>query len=191
MRRKTKICPYCEAVFFINKDTQFYCSNIHMKLAWKKRNKEKGNTWQRKRYRELHPLIDEYRKCILCQMSFKINVHGKHRKYCSPSCATKYHLIINPNIKRKRIIWKNKNREKVRLSNLKYKAISRFGVSLETLKKEVIERDKGLCQLCGDKYYLIHHIRYPGTIKDFVCLCNACHTKLHKKFTKPPYWEIS
>jgi hypothetical protein len=54
----------------------------------------------------------------------------------------------------------------------------------ETLKKNILKRDKYTCQLCGKlqsyEKFLIHHIDYnkkncsPGNL---ITLCRSCHTK--------------
>lgn len=195
MRRKTKVCPYCKAVFFIDNEAQIYCSSNHRGLAWKKSHPEVNRIWQRKRWRELHPEIVGQGKCTLCDNEFNIKARGQHRKFCSQACR----LIVNTKRAKetgRKKIYAAKFREvhklEIQKKDAEYKARTRFGTTSKTLNKQtVLLRDKKMCQLCENPYQVIHHIRYSGQVEDLVCLCRACHARLHSQFIKPPYWKIS
>lgn len=67
------------------------------------------------------------------------------------------------------------------------------------IRKKVIKRDQGKCQLCGKPYENIHHIygrksfipadlgmaqiKGNNNIDNLVCLCGECHTKVHRYMT--------
>ena len=88
MRRPVKICLHCNKPFFSNflDDTQKYCSENHRKLAWKKRNRDKDNAWQRKRWKELHPLREIKKNCHFCGKEFICLKWHPYQIYCSPKC---------------------------------------------------------------------------------------------------------
>ena len=62
------------------------------------------------------------------------------------------------------------------------------------VREAVISRDNDICRLCFDngritKKDLIHHIepvkdniQQVYNINNLICLCNKCHTKVHKQY---------
>jgi len=48
---------------------------------------------------------------------------------------------------------------------------------------DILKRDNGICQLCGDPAKVVHHMEYlnKGNERDFelVSLCEDCHKKYH------------
>ena len=63
----------------------------------------------------------------------------------------------------------------------------------EELAHQVLERDNGLCVLCGKYGVELHHINYGAsgrvhTLENLVCLCPNCHHNIvhrNKKKYKP------
>lgn len=54
------------------------------------------------------------------------------------------------------------------------------GQSFKQLKEETIYYGKGECKLCLSKYNLTaHHINYSDNCET-ICVCQKCHTKIHK-----------
>ena len=49
--------------------------------------------------------------------------------------------------------------------------------------EKIFRRDKFICQICGKKGTLIHHIDknwQNNNFNNLVCLCNRCHLNLHR-----------
>jgi len=56
-------------------------------------------------------------------------------------------------------------------------------------RQKILNRDKGICQECGEIGNTVHHLTYKNfkkeQPKDLVCLCKKCHDKIHRnKFNK-------
>lgn len=52
------------------------------------------------------------------------------------------------------------------------------------VRKQIIERDNGLCVRCRMPYHNIHHVVFasdlgPGTVDNGVCVCATCHSWAH------------
>lgn len=59
------------------------------------------------------------------------------------------------------------------------------------VRKQIYERDNGLCQECGSRGTEIHHVKFRsqggrGVVTNGLLLCADCHRKIHKirKFAK-------
>ena len=51
---------------------------------------------------------------------------------------------------------------------------------------QVVERDNGICQYCGNRGVNIHHILFGGTgrrrihaVENLITLCLECHSRAH------------
>ncbi len=59
---------------------------------------------------------------------------------------------------------------------------------IKKLARQVIERDGGVCQLCGHPASDLHHIAYGGMgrkrkdlAENLISLCRQCHNDAHSK----------
>lgn len=64
---------------------------------------------------------------------------------------------------------------------------------IDLILKSIFVRDDYICQKCGGKGTLIHHIdknNFNNLTNNLICLCSDCHLDLHspKKF---PEWVIT
>ena len=77
----------------------------------------------------------------------------------------------------------------------KHKNIRLKGTALKNLVKQVYEREKGHCLVCGkylDFGYKPHHVKQASSktdeLNNMVLLCNECHYQVHhgevKKYRK-------
>lgn len=86
----------------------------------------------------------------------------------------------------------------------KYKPIKKVSKKRVCVTKEtyniVLERDKGVCRLCGNNNIELHHIYYRSERKDLIndpdnciMLCNKCHRLAHsnKKKYQPILLEMN
>lgn len=53
------------------------------------------------------------------------------------------------------------------------------------VRKQVHERENGLCQNCGGLGNQVHHVKYKsqmgrGVATNGMLVCNTCHDKIHK-----------
>jgi len=58
------------------------------------------------------------------------------------------------------------------------------------IRQSVIDRDSGLCQICGKEATQVHHCLYKSyqgsnIAQNLICLCSSCHLKVH---SKGKYW---
>jgi|LGOV01.1.fsa_nt_gb 5-methylcytosine-specific restriction endonuclease McrA len=52
------------------------------------------------------------------------------------------------------------------------------------IRDSVIQRDKGICQICGKQATQLHHILYKSygganISQNLICLCNEDHLRVH------------
>ena len=53
----------------------------------------------------------------------------------------------------------------------------------QNLRKQIIKRDNGICQYCGEKGNDVHHLTYERfkkeLLSDLILVCRPCHEKIH------------
>jgi len=183
-------CIYCgkKLIGFQEK----YCSEAHRKQAWKKRNWRRvlnyNNAWARKKAR-----LDWVKKlCLFCNKQFLPPLGNKYAIYCSTNCRVKANYRKSVESGRKKINsakFREVHRLEIQKHDEEYKARIRFGTSSKTLNKEIVlKRDNKICRMCKRNSQVIHHILYSGKPEDLVCLCRACHARIHQQIKQPPYW---
>jgi len=63
-----------------------------------------------------------------------------------------------------------------------------------SLRKEIYERDNGLCRQCGKQGSEIHHCKFRssggrGVLTNGVLLCNRCHVRVHRIKEEADKWR--
>ena len=150
----------------------------------------------------LQNLKEQYKeiKCKQCGKTFSVRPSSK-QQFCNYKCAAKWLKGKNHhgyNLEERKRICENCGEEfVVSYKNCPQKFCSnecqgeswRLGDNYsdgystawtEELKTEIRKRDYFVCQLCGLKGYIVHHIDYDKTNckKDnLVTLCVSCHMK--------------
>src|SRR5690554_3135560 len=61
-------------------------------------------------------------------------------------------------------------------------------------RKQVYERDKGLCRECGREGTEVHHVRFRsqggrGLYTNGLLLCRMCHIKMHQDYDLAKKWQ--
>jgi len=67
------------------------------------------------------------------------------------------------------------------------KMYSRRNTNINIIFDQVFKRDNWICQKCGKKGILIHHIDknwQNNNFNNLICLCNNCHLDLHRPIIK-------
>ncbi len=60
----------------------------------------------------------------------------------------------------------------------------------QKMRKKVLSRDKGKCQLCGGKATQVHHKIYTTRfyhlekLENLIAICSTCHSKIHEQKRK-------
>ncbi|RDW17607.1 hypothetical protein CWR48_13905 [Oceanobacillus arenosus] len=72
------------------------------------------------------------------------------------------------------------------------KRVNRGKFNKETREK-VNDRDRGLCQQCGQVGTEVHHVMFKsrggrGVFTNALTLCNGCHIQVHKDNELADYW---
>jgi len=183
-------CVMCDNEFITKMPNQICCSIKCRRKKWKKAHWRQVLDYENAlaRSKSYKP---ELKNCQLCKKEFWTTKFNPLQKFCSVNCRVKaaYH-----NSRKTGRYWKNKanyrknHKEQIKKHDEEYKARIRFGVTSKTFNKRiVIDRDKGICQVCRKSYQVIHHIKYSGKPEDLVLLCRSCHACIHAKIKQPPY----
>lgn len=152
---KDKECPICGKIFIPRLNNQKYCSKKCSVVGGAKiLNRKKGK---------------------ICEYCGKEYLVYRYRKNESKFCSHKCYVLSGAGIRR----GKDNN-------------MWNGGTSFEpyttdwtqTLKRSIRERDKYICQVCGeqqgDRAFAVHHIDYDkrncNTI-NLITLCNKCHMR--------------
>lgn len=110
-------------------------------------------------------------ECKICKKIFEVKKSSADRRInCSKECFVKWQSL---KIRHKSPVWKGG------------KSFEPYSVDwTETLKRSIRERDKYICQLCGedqgDISHCVHHIDYDkknSDTKNLITLCNSCHSE--------------
>ena len=102
------------------------------------------------------------KNCINCGEEFRVLPSYSEKKFCKMRCY---------------LDFKSKD--------VKYPDKQRFqGSSWQKKREEVIERDSGKCQLCGNNGKEVHHkVPYSLTgddsVDNLILLCKSCHLHIH------------
>ena len=57
------------------------------------------------------------------------------------------------------------------------------------IREKIRTRDKYMCQICGNKTNIVHHIDYNkqnSSLFNLICLCPSCHTRTNHN---REYWQ--
>jgi len=118
------------------------------------------------------------KKCPICGKEFRVSASHEVRIYCSRQCSG-IAQIGKPTISGEdHYNWKG--------------GISFEPYSIdwtETLKRSIRERDKYICQICGQYGNIVHHKDYNKlncNPDNLVILCRKCHTKTNHN---REYWK--
>jgi hypothetical protein len=168
-----------------------YCSVRCSKKVWKIRNKNNAaliayNKAYNKKYGSEHrkEIVDT--TCEWCKTVFLPTQYGM-KFCCKDHCqkAQKRKVVFNGKARERMAEYKQRNPEKVRESNLRFKNKSRYGGN----KYIVLERDGNKCTRCGEQKItklLIHHLDGSGqtdspnnSLENLVTICRKCHPKIH------------
>ena len=121
--------------------------------------------------------------CPVCGGEFALTQY-RVRIYCSERCKRKASLRRAIDSGKKSIntkIYRERHRKKIARHDRDYRYRKYFG----GLYDQVVERDKDICQMCGnDNQIVIHHIdRNPtnNVLENLQTLCRACHCYVHHK----------
>lgn len=63
----------------------------------------------------------------------------------------------------------------------------------EAVRQAVMERDRGVCQQCGQAGSEIHHVMFKGrsgrgVLTNALTLCQPCHVRVHRDNDLAEYW---
>ena len=184
--KKNRKCKICGNNFIPQTFNQLYCKNpCNARKYWKMNNKKKFNKWQREHYRKTKIDLVE-KKCLLCRSEFLPKV--RNQKFCFDKCRNKHNEIIKKKDGRKKIYaerYRQLHKDEIKEKDNYYREKISFGIdkqSKSTNRKLTLERDNHTCQMCGSKKLIVvHHKKYPATIKDLITLCRSCHAYIHKR----------
>lgn len=185
----SKLCIACGVEFIPKRIDQNACSSKCSKKTWKILNIEKVYEWNRnyarKKAREDWVEIE----CKECKKLFLPPIGNKYQtKFCSDYCRSKFNSRIyklNGKKKESDIKYRKSHSEELKLKNLEYKDRIRFSSSESKSlnRKATLERDKFICQMCGENEYkklIVHHNTYPANIDNLITLCRSCHIRVHQ-----------
>ena len=126
------------------------------------------------RKRRLHP-------CLTCGNLFDPNAHRAPKSRPTDAARQKMLKRIAPEIYRLRT-----------MPYLRYLGTEHW----RTIRRLILERDRGLCRLCPGGADHVHHIHYRNRgrekLEDLVLLCRRCHAEEHEKYTlleREDFWR--
>ena len=139
-----------------------------------------------------------HRQCLYCggcvdrsrPLSFKL--FGSEIRY--DFNHNKYHKWIEERNIENTILWENVKESNYDTS--KYAKYTNYihSESWKMKRNEALNRDKNLCQVCGNKAEEVHHKTYENLfnekLEELLSVCQKCHKEIHVKIDKERLDEL-